>query len=515
MKSSQTPKPSLFSIDLRSLAATRIAAGVYLFCDVVQRMGDASAHYSDSGVFPLEALREWWDGKLWWMLTLHSLDSGAGWPLFVFGIQLIFALLMIIGFQSRFAVTMSWLLLVSMQNRNPMILHGGDQMLRATMFWLMFLPVGARWSLDGSNAIRRAYGQPVTETMTSIATAGLLLQTTIVYLSTAFLKNSKEWWSEGSAMYYALNIEQFRLPLGGIAKNFPPIVLRLSTWSTLAYEILAPLIVYSRRPLVRTLTILSAFVFHLGFVALLMDVGPISIASCILWIPFLPGTAWEYIGKQASLRPLRKTLTQAVAPAAAWRAQRIARWVKNEKPVPIIQTSIVGQVIAALSLLYIVHWNAYNLNPSLKQLLTPVANTLRLDQYWGMFAPKPMHDDGWFSMVAVLDDGSRLDLFQDGRTHTFKRPADIVHMHKTARWAKYWMNMWMEKHGRYRKYGTAYMRAQFQAKHPDREIKQLSFYYHLDVIPAPGQRRAPVQPTLIWTETYVNASAPPLAPENE
>jgi hypothetical protein len=210
VKSSQTTKPSLFSIDLRSLAATRIAAGVYLFCDVIQRMGDASAHYSDAGIFPLEALREWWDGKLWWMLTLHSLDSGAGWPLFVFGVQLVFALLMIIGFQSRFAVTMSWLLLISVQNRNPLVLHGGDQMLRATMFWLLFLPVGAKWSLDGSIAIRRAYGQPVNESMTSIATAGLLLQTTIVYLSTAFLKNSKEWWSEGSAMYYALNIEQFR-----------------------------------------------------------------------------------------------------------------------------------------------------------------------------------------------------------------------------------------------------------------------------------------------------------------
>lgn len=171
--------------------------------------------------------------------------------------------------------------------------------------------------------------------------------------------------------------------------------------------------------------------------------------------------------------------------------------------------------MAALSLLYILHWNAYNLNPSLKQLFTPVANTMRLDQYWGMFAPKPMQDDGWFSLAALLDDGRRVDLFQDGRTHTYDRPADVVHMHKTARWAKYWMNLWMEKHGRYRKYGVAYMRAQFQAKHPEREIKQLSLYYHLDVIPAPGQRRAPVQPTLIWTETYVNASAPPLAPADE
>ena len=512
---SQISKPSLFSVDLRSLAATRIAAGVYLLCDVIQRMGDTSAHYSDAGIFPLAALREWWDDKLWWMLTLHSLDSGAGWPLFLFVIQLIFAVLMIVGFQSRFAVTVSWILLISVQNRNPLILHGGDQLLRATMFWLMFLPIGARWSLDGSNAIRKAYGQPVDETLTSIPTAGLLLQTTIVYLSTALLKHSKEWWSEGSAMYYALNIEQFRLPLGGLAKNLPPIFLRISTWMTLAFELVAPLLVFSQRPVVRTLTILSAFVFHLAFVALLMDVGPISIASCILWLPFIPGRVWESLTKQANLKPLSMFLMVLLKPIIGWRERRIAQWVKREKPLPIIQTSLVGQIMAALSLLYILHWNAYNLNPSLKQWFTPVANTVRLDQYWGMFAPKPMQDDGWFSMAAVLDDGSRVDLFQDARPHTFERPKDIVHMHKTARWAKYWMNLWMEKHGRYRKYAVAYMRAQFQAKNPNRQIKQLSLYYHLDVIPAPGQRRAPVQPTLIWTETYVNASAPPLVPEHE
>jgi hypothetical protein len=316
-------------------------------------------------------------------------------------------------------------------------------------------------------------------------------------------------------MYYALNIEQFRLPLGGLAKNLPPIFLRISTWMTLAFELVAPLIVFSQRPVMRTLTILSAFVFHLVFVALLMDVGPISIASCILWLPFIPGRVWESLTKQANLKPLSMFLMVLLKPIIGWRERRIAQWVKREKPLPIIQTSLVGQIMAALSLLYILHWNAYNLNPSLQQWFTPVANTVRRDQYWGMFAPKPMQDDGWFSMAAVLDDGSRVDLFQDARPHTFERPKDIVHMHKTARWAKYWMNLWMEKHGRYRKYAVAYMRAQFQAKNPNRQIKQLSLYYHLDVIPAPGQRIAPVQPTLIWTETYVNASAPPLVPEHE
>ena len=62
-----------------------------------------------------------------------------------------------------------------------------------------------------------------------------------------------------------------------------------------------------------------------------------------------------------------------------------------------------------------------------------------------------MADDGWFSMMAALDDGRRVDLFQDGRPHPFERPADIVHMLRTARLANVCMYFWMEKHRQYLK----------------------------------------------------------------
>ena len=41
-----------------------------------------------------------------------------------------------------------WFLLVSLQNTNYMILQGVDTVLRVMLFWGMFLPLGAQYSLD-------------------------------------------------------------------------------------------------------------------------------------------------------------------------------------------------------------------------------------------------------------------------------------------------------------------------------------------------------------------------------
>lgn len=501
---------SFFSIDLRSLAALRIASGIYLMCDIGMRLTDVAGHYSDSGIFPLAALREWWPGTYWWMLTIHSVDSGAAWPACIFVIQILIAGMLIAGFQSRFAVAMSWLLLVSTHNRNPLILHGGDQMFRMTLFWMMFLPIGARWSLDGSIRIRSAYGETSQTQIRSVATLAILAQTCMIYASTALLKHSKEWWSEGSAMYYALRIEQFRLPLGGWIKDAPMPLLQCATWLTLAFELISSALMWSRNAVVRTTMVGVAFVFHMVFIALLMDVGPISFASCLLWIGLIPPETWNMLEGNQRLQVILRGIDPLLHPMRTWRTKRIALWVKKQKPLPIVSNSLPAQAVASLALIYVFQWNIVNLNPTLKPIYPDIAKLIRVDQHWGMFAPKPMPDDGWFSMAAMLPDNTKVDLFQNGKPHHFRQPTDIVHMHKNARWAKFWMNLWQEKYGRYRKYGVSYLRQKYQAEHPTVEIKQISFFYHLTITPAPGVRRAPVEPTLISSETYINPLAPAL-----
>ena len=55
-----------------------------------------------------------------------------------------------IGYRARLATIACWFLVMSIHNRNPMILSAGDILLRLLLFWAMFLPLGARYSVDAA-----------------------------------------------------------------------------------------------------------------------------------------------------------------------------------------------------------------------------------------------------------------------------------------------------------------------------------------------------------------------------
>ena len=92
-----------------------------------------------------------------------------------------------------------------------------------------------------------------------------------MYVCTAALKTSTEWWPEGTAVWYAITWEQFTTPLGD-CQNFP----ELLKWLTLG--------VYGGRvgPLlllcpfwyvwIRTIGVLLLISLHLGLI-LTMELG--------------------------------------------------------------------------------------------------------------------------------------------------------------------------------------------------------------------------------------------------
>ena len=64
----------IFGLDLRSLALLRIGLGLLLLLDIADRLPGVAAHYSDGGVLPRDALREFEQG---WIPSLHSLSGEA------------------------------------------------------------------------------------------------------------------------------------------------------------------------------------------------------------------------------------------------------------------------------------------------------------------------------------------------------------------------------------------------------------------------------------------------------
>lgn len=422
----------LFGIDLRSLAVFRMALGVLLLVDLYIRVQDLSAHYSDWGVLPRDVLIPHLSDPL--PFSVHLVSGSSFGQALIFLIAGVFALALLVGFRTPMVTVASWLLLISVQARNPGVLHDSDVLLRLLLFWGMFVPLGARYSLD--SLIRRPQidGSPLPTGVCSVGTAALLLQVCLVYWCTAAFKSWDVWWHEASAVYYALSIDQIVTPLGLWLLGFPDLLALLSRASILL-EFLGPCLVFVPfcTPWLRMCMVAAFFCFHTGL-ALCMSIGLFPYVSMVSWLVFVPSLVWE------RGRHLLLTRSSQGQPRPA---------------LPPVQASRRAQALAAFFLVYVVLWNLRGLeatSPYVRQIFPPQANLvgylLRLDQYWNMFSPYPLKDDGWFVMPGMLKEGRRVDLWTGKRVVSWEKPPDISDQYPNDRWWKFMENLYPVEWGR-------------------------------------------------------------------
>src|ERR1043166_2108274 len=191
--------------DLRALSLMRIGIAVIVLADLAIRAMDLRAQYTDEGFWPLSMVRKFGWAEGYW--SLHTLNGNAGYIYALFSIHALFALMLLIGYQTRIATIALFLFTVSLHNRNVFILQSGDDLLRLTLFWGIFLPWNARYSLD----VR----QKVISDCASVPWFGFLLLQASVYFFSSCFKTGNDWHDEGSAIYYALSLEQLRIPITG------------------------------------------------------------------------------------------------------------------------------------------------------------------------------------------------------------------------------------------------------------------------------------------------------------
>lgn len=280
--------PDMFGIDLRTLALFRVAlSGVTAF-DLLRRLADVRAFYTDFGVMPRTWLVQ--TGETW-RLNLHLANGETA--LMALGIvaQAVLALMVLVGYRTRLAAILTFVLLGSLHNRNPLILIGGDNLMMCLWFWAMFLPIHARWSVDAALSTRPP---PEPNQHLSWASAGLTLQVLYVYFFSAILKSGADWWPDGTAVWYALSLDRYVTPFGAwVRESLPWALMPLSGYVYLL-EWLGPLLALSPfflRPL-RFGVMLALMLMHVGFL-LCLGLGHfpwVSLASlCVL----LGGAWWD------------------------------------------------------------------------------------------------------------------------------------------------------------------------------------------------------------------------------
>ncbi len=509
----------IFALDLRSLALLRIGLALYLLWDLWDRGRSLEAHYSDIGVYPVAFLKDslwtqgwWWeDWNIHWpnYWSLHALRGDVGWALFVFLLNALLLVGMLVGYKTRFMVLLCWIFNISLQNRNMMVLHGGDQMVRMLLFWSVFLPLGARWSVDGSCAIRRAYDAVVPTKIFSMSSFGLLWQICLVYWFTAALKTGADWRADGTALYYALSIDLYGTWPGRILRQFPTLCW-LGTRSSLLWEAFGPLLLFVPIERVRTVVVLMFLAFHIVGIGIFMDVGPLSWTSALLWLALLPGSFWDDL----AVRWNRVRAHPALAPVhavylhlLAWRNQRVAARVAARKPLPVLTPWLPTQLVAAFFIWMVTAWN-FDANKYIPIQVRWIAAFTRIDQHWSMFAPYPTHDDGWFAMPAIWQNGKNEDFY----THqpvAWVKPANVNRMFPDERWRKYLMNLWMaEWRGQWQNFGQYACRSSAAHDAPGNQLKSVYVYYMLEATVPPGQVQPPPVKTFLWEHYCTPQEAP-------
>lgn len=492
----------LFAIDPRSLAAFRIAIGLLLLADLGGRLTDLHSMYTDSGMFPRAEIQARYTTP--WNWSFHFGGGSAAYQSVLFALAFGAAGCLVAGYRSRWAALISWLLLLSIQNRVPPILNAGDGLLRLLLFWGLFLPLGCYASLDRRAAARTTRttrttqparslkkpksqpsrtgdqaAAPAPQAVISVASAAILLQMAFLYFFSAIYKSNPDWYG-GRVIEATLAHDFYARPLGEWLLRFPQ-WLAVITVAVFVLEWAGPLLLFApwKTARLRIATVACLAAMHLGIAACL-HVGPFSFIALAGLILFLPAEFWE-------MRLFRGRFPLSGPPAARAPVQDRRLVVGGYRLRP--WDAVCGLLLAYVIWLNIAgvvnHWRG---KPAVRGpgLLD---SALGLAQRWAMFDEAPSMD-GWYVARARLRDGTEVDLLQRGASVDWRRPPHPADSYPNHRWAKCFREMaYFDALGFqvFREPVAKYLCRQWNARQPDsRQIDEFEFIYCSEVPDGPG-----------------------------
>jgi hypothetical protein len=230
----------------RPLAALRIGVAAVLLWQAFSLSGHLLDLFSDRGVvqwsiLPFQPPRE--------LPSIHAVaellaplkvtpDSAVRLVFFSYVASLV---LLLLGFQTRLAAVVAWLTHMAIKTTGSTSIYGVDDFAHIALFYCVWLPVGAAWSLDRQGKS--------SEEATPLARLGLrLLQLhlCIVYLSSGIEKATGEQWWNGEAMWRTLMRQDLGMIDASWLAQMPWLAATLCI-GTLVVEIGYALMIWHRR----------------------------------------------------------------------------------------------------------------------------------------------------------------------------------------------------------------------------------------------------------------------------
>lgn len=461
-----------FSLDTRALALMRICLGFILLADWFIRLSDLTAHYTNEGVLPTSVVysNHWREGYFSFFLWSDAL----WWQYLLFSIAILFSFFFLVGYFTRFSTLVIWLLILSVHVRNPFIIQGGDEVLRIGFFWFLFLPLANHYSVDSF------YLNKNSETKVfSAASVGFMLLIFAVYFFSALLKTSAEWRSDGTALYYALSLDQMAYSFGKWLLNYPSL-LKVISIGVFYLEVIAPLLFFIpfNNKVFRSIGIILLILLHIG-ISVTLFVGLFFLIGISTLIGLLPSELIE------------------------WKMKRVPSVVKNtpifnymKLVVPTFVSlrnfgtkflmrcsNFYTQTLLTFFLTFIICicfvWNLGNVrgtNIGVSEPFHRMIYALGMHQDWGMFAPSVLKDDGWFVLDAHTGKGEQIDIYKEGKKTNFEKPESVLKYIKNDRWRKFEENYIMDQYFYIRPFYCDYLLKTWNNTHSEK-IDSLSVIY--------------------------------------
>jgi hypothetical protein len=206
-------------------------------------------------------------------------------------ILLLAAIALTIGWHSRIAAILVFILIVSFDRRNPSIFNSGDVLVRIEALLIALSPCGSALSLD---QLRRTGQFWSAQVKPRWPIRLMQCQVSLIYLATVHAKLSGNSWPDGTAVSYALRLEDMLLlPVPDFIKT-NALLMNAATWGTLILELAIGILVWTR---LRPWVLAAGVVMHLG-IMVTMAVGFFTPAMFVLYLVFIPPeTTKRLVGK--------------------------------------------------------------------------------------------------------------------------------------------------------------------------------------------------------------------------
>jgi Vitamin K-dependent gamma-carboxylase len=210
------------------------------------------------------------------------------------------AFALLVGWHSRLAAILVFILIMSFERRIPLAFNSGDALVRIEALFIAISPCGAALSLDQRRTTGSFWSA---QTRPNWPIRLLQVQLSIIYIAAAQVKLSGEPWLHGTAVSYVLRLEDMQRVIAPEWFATNALAMNMLTWGTIAVELAVGILVWF--PRFRPWVLAAGVLMHL-LIDAYVQVGIFSYAMFVMYFAWLSPETAKLLPQKVRIAPRRR-----------------------------------------------------------------------------------------------------------------------------------------------------------------------------------------------------------------